>query len=79
MTLLVFLPALLLLAALLVGRYPGEATLERLRRRASPMLRAPCPARSRPLPQWAWSPCGGRLIALALAGRAPPPGGRPSR
>jgi hypothetical protein len=62
------LPALLLAVALLARRYPGERLLVRLHvRRTRPRvgLRGVCtfaPA----------GPRGGRLIALALAGRAPP-------
>jgi hypothetical protein len=72
---LAFLPLMLLLASLLTGRYPGEAVLDRLRagaRQRSPRRSA---ARRRLPRQWSWTPRGGRLIALALAGRAPPLGG----
>jgi hypothetical protein len=68
---LTLLPALLLVAALLAGRYPGEQLIERWRRdrpRIRPAVaRVRIPSRpSRERPQ------GGRLIARALAGRAPP-------
>jgi hypothetical protein len=68
---LYLLPALLLLAVLLARRYPGERLLgalagrraRRVRvRRASPLRRIELPV-----------PHGGRLIAVSLAGRAPPP------
>jgi hypothetical protein len=67
------LPALLLLGALLLGRYPGErlilAAVARRRRRLVPAA-APRPRRhltfARPTPR------GGALLGAALAGRAPP-------
>jgi hypothetical protein len=70
--LLYLLPALVLVVALLVKRYPGERLLVALAaRRARPRRRARLlPAVSRielPVPR------GGRLIAVSLAGRAPPP------
>jgi hypothetical protein len=67
------LPALALLAALLVGRYPGErliiAVAARSRRRPHRATRATArraPLDSNPAPR------GGDLLARALAGRAPP-------
>jgi hypothetical protein len=68
------LPLVLLVAPLLAGRYPGEASLERLRgRRPRPARRrAPVqspvsgPAQTRLLPR------GGLLVACALAVRPPP-------
>jgi hypothetical protein len=70
--LLYLLPALVLVVALLIKRYPGERLLAQLAaRRARPRRRArPLPAARRielPVPH------GGRLIAVSLAGRAPPP------
>jgi hypothetical protein len=68
---LMLVPVLLLTAALLAGRYPGERLIEhwgRARPRPRAVLarvRVPSrPSRERPH--------GGRLIATALAGRAPP-------
>jgi hypothetical protein len=70
--LLYLLPALVLVVALLIKRYPGERLLVVLAgRRARPRRRARLlPAVRRielPVPH------GGRLIAVSLAGRAPPP------
>jgi hypothetical protein len=68
---LTLLPALLLAAALFTGRFPGERLIERWTR-ARPRLRralAPLVALTRPV---ASTPRGGRLVAAALAGRAPP-------
>jgi hypothetical protein len=68
-------PLLVLLASLLLGRYPGHETIVRLserlaarsrpRRGAVPRARAPRPPRS-------FAPAGGLLIALGLAQRPPP-------
>ncbi|HXA54995.1 MAG TPA: hypothetical protein VNV37_09000 [Solirubrobacteraceae bacterium] len=65
------LPAALLMLALACGRYPGERVLMRLRR--MPSRRAPRAA-SAPAPRRrpATLMRGGRLIAVSLAGRAPP-------
>jgi fatty acid desaturase len=68
---LMLLPALLLTLVLVAGRYPGERLLERWRR-ARPRVRralATVLAPGRRPPQLVR---GGRLIAAALAGRAPP-------
>jgi hypothetical protein len=58
---------------LVAGRYPGEETLDRLRARREPAPRfrtaAPLGGVRRAA---AWFPRGGRLIARALAERAPP-------
>ncbi len=71
--LLATLPLLLLLLPLLAGRYPGERTLERLRKVA--------PQRARPRSTSARKPIAPRrqsllrtrlLIAASLAERAPP-------
>lgn len=69
--LLYLVPALLLLASLLLGRYPGERlrlSLGRPRRLARPARPLPArrPASFAPLPR------GGALLGMALAGRAPP-------
>lgn len=72
MGLLYLLPAIALALFLFLGRYPGERTLRRLRRAlASPRSR---PASS-PLPRVHAAELfrGGRLLAVSLAGRAPPP------
>ena len=66
-------PICLLALPLAAGRYPGEDALERLRER-----RVPAPRRSTVLPRSGLRraasafPRGGRLIAQALAERAPP-------
>jgi hypothetical protein len=63
------LPALLLTVVLLARRYPGERLLASLRiRRTRPRVGVRQVVRAIALA----SPHGGRLIALALAGRAPP-------
>lgn len=72
MTLMYLLPALVLAVVLLGRRYPGERVIERLReaRATRPRARAAsalCP-RLRPREHRR----GGRLIAVSLAGRAPP-------
>ena len=67
------LPVVLIVAPLLAGWYPGEPLLAALKRRASPWTRrltatlAPRRRAARIL-----MPRGGRLLAAALAGRAPP-------
>ena len=67
--LLLLAPAVVLFAALLLGRYPGEAAIARARRTvrlprpravARPRLETPCPPR------------GGRLVGAAIAARPPP-------
>jgi hypothetical protein len=71
-----FLPAvplLALLAALLLGRYPGHEAIVRLSekiaaRRRRPVA-APTPAPRRPPLRFAH---GGLLLAFGLSGRAPP-------
>jgi hypothetical protein len=68
---LTMLPALLLAGALFAGRYPGERLIERWAR-GRPRVRATVAralAPERPSPTLLR--CG-RLIAVALAGRAPP-------
>jgi hypothetical protein len=71
------LPALALLAALLLGRYPGErlifAAVARARRRPR---RAPQTAPRLASLDRATLPRGGKLLARALAGRPPPHGRR---
>jgi hypothetical protein len=66
---LYLLPALLLLLPLLARRYPGERLIGALRvRRARARARVAGALRGIELPV----PHGGRLIAVSLAGRAPP-------
>jgi hypothetical protein len=71
---LYLLPALLLLAPLVLGRYPGErllrAVIDRPRCRRAPGK----PPRPRHIALLASVPRGGALLASALAGRAPPAG-----
>jgi len=67
-------PLILLVAALLAGRYPGEQALERCRRAITILFSR---LRRRVLPTWLALPFpaavrGGRLIARSLAGRGPP-------
>jgi len=71
--LLYLLPALLLMAALLLGRYPGERLLLAVARRRPPgRAAAESPGIWLPfaLPRL---PRGGALLGAALAGRGPPP------
>jgi hypothetical protein len=81
MTALLYLaPLLVLAAALLAGRYPGEALLDRMatRRRRPPRLTAARAGGGAPPRGAARTPArGGLLLGRALAGRAPPalPGG----
>lgn len=76
LTLAYCLPVLVLVLPLLARRYVGEETLARRQRRC----RAPRhpPAASDPpsghRPQRVWPATGGALLAVSLAGRAPPPG-----
>ena len=66
-------PALLILLPLVGGRYPGDETLVRAARRVTPQRRRRRPAPRR-RPAVVLLPRGGRLVAAALAGRAPPAG-----
>lgn len=68
-------PLLLLLVALLLGRYPGcEAAMRLAERFASRRNADPAPAADwrRPRPPGVRSPHGGLLIAFGLAQRPPP-------
>lgn len=67
-------PIVLLLSALLVGRYPGEDLLARLAARRSGPPRSTDPPRPSPLPRQPLriAPTGGILLALRISGRAPP-------
>jgi len=72
--LLALAPLLVLVVLLVLGRYPGEATIERTRRALALLLR---PARSGIRPDlepngYPIQARGGTLIAASLAGRAPP-------
>jgi len=64
-------PALVLALALFARRYPGEGAIERWRARRSPPLR---PTVTIPKPRLCLPALrgGGCLIAVSLAGRAPP-------
>lgn len=68
-------PLLVLLAALLLGRYPGCEAIVRLAERIGARRR---PRRSgtaryvRPRRPRSFAPGGGLLLALSLSGRAPP-------
>lgn len=73
--LLYLAPALLIAAALLRGRYPGERTLTAALARSRRRLR-PARRRGRAHSRRTTPPRGGRLVAARLAGRAPPQGGR---
>ncbi len=65
-------PLLVLVLFLAAGRYPGERALERLRQILRPRPRSRLRAsRLGPVAEaMPWR--GGRLIAVSLAGRAPP-------
>jgi hypothetical protein len=70
--LLGLLPLLLLVAALIAGRYPGERLIERMR----PPRRRPVAAEPPPLALgFVRLRCRrlGELLSRSLAGRAPPP------
>lgn len=70
--LLPVVPLLVLLACLLLGRYPGCETLVRLATRLG-RRRPPRPASAQTPPRpRSFAPNGGLLLAVALSGRAPP-------
>lgn len=69
--LLYLAPALLLLAALVCGRYPGERLLDAFVRSWAPVLGRGGEPAARLLPIRSF-PRGGVLLAMALAGRGPP-------
>ncbi len=71
--LLYLAPALLLLGALAFDRYPGERLLAAVCRAWHPHLRRERSVPARPLALPRSSPRGGALLAMALAGRGPPP------
>jgi hypothetical protein len=67
------LPALLLLAALVAGLYPGESRLDRVRRRLRTGMRVAAPScHSMPTAPERAGPRGATLLAFSMAGRAPP-------
>jgi len=68
-------PLLVLVAFLLLGRFPGEETIERLSRRIAAARRRPVrrePGGRRATRSASWAPGGGLLIAFGLARRPPP-------
>ena len=68
-------PLLVLVAFLLLGRFPGEQAIERLSRRIDARRRRPVrgePGRSPAARPASWAPGGGLLIAFGLARRPPP-------
>jgi hypothetical protein len=68
-------PLLVLVAFLLLGRFPGEEAIERLSLRIAARRRRPVrrERRGRPAARPAsWAPGGGLLIAFGLARRPPP-------
>ena len=72
--LLAALPLLLIIGPLLVGRYPGERTLERLRKVARRLPRAAREIAAKPARPRRQPLLNSRLlIAASLAERAPPP------
>lgn len=68
---LMLLPTLLLVVVLLAGRFPGERLIERWSR-GRPRPRKMIAQVLAPTHRPAQTLRGGRLIAAALAGRAPP-------
>ncbi len=70
--LLFLAPALLLLAALVFGWYPGERLLAELARAWHPIRRRQRTPSARRLVPARFFPRGGALLAMALAGRGPP-------
>ena len=68
-------PLLVLVALLLLGRFPGEETIELLSRRIAAARRRPVRRGFGPRPAVrpvSWAPGGGLLIAFGLARRPPP-------
>ena len=71
--LLLLAPAIVMALLLVFGRYPGARVLARVLERRRPRRRRTGEIRSSlPRPDRRRSPRGGALLALALAGRAPP-------
>jgi hypothetical protein len=73
--LLFLAPALLIVAPLIAGRYPGEELIAKLAESGGRPPRRSTVA-STPIPQQppAWSPRGARLLAFSRAERPPPLG-----
>jgi hypothetical protein len=69
---LMMLPALVLAAIMLTRPYLGERVIARLRMRRGARRRAPATCAHTGLSFAPFAASGGRLIAAALAGRAPP-------
>ncbi len=65
-------PALVLAVVMLGRRYPGERIIERLREARATRPRARAVSAPRPRQSPRAHRRGGRLIAVSLAGRAPP-------
>jgi hypothetical protein len=68
-------PLLVLVAFLLLGRFPGEQAIERLSRRIAARGRRLVrrePGRGPRTRPASWAPGGGLLIAFGLARRPPP-------
>jgi hypothetical protein len=70
--LMYLLPALVLAVVLLGDRYPGERAIQRLRVGRAARPRAHAASAPRPRRHLGDRRRGGRLIAVSLAGRAPP-------
>ena len=70
--LLLLAPALLLAVLLLLGRYPGSGALARVLERRRPRRARAVARLAVPRADRRRRPRGGALLALALAGRAPP-------
>jgi hypothetical protein len=66
-------PAMLVFVLLWLGRYPGAGMLAARRSRPTRARRKP-PLRGSPRIVFAYLPRGGKLLAAALADRAPPLG-----
>jgi hypothetical protein len=71
--LLFLAPALLIVAPLIAGRYPGEELIVKLGRRSGrPRRTAAGSSQAAPPSPSLWLPRGARLIAFSLAERPPP-------
>jgi hypothetical protein len=66
------LPAIVLAVAVFGGRYPGERVIGRLHQARALRPRKRAPSTPRPPQRPTEDRRGGRLIAVSLAGRAPP-------
>jgi hypothetical protein len=65
-------PALLIIAPLVAGRYPGEKLILELATRSRRRRHWTAPSRPAPKAPAIWLPRGNRLIAFSLAERPPP-------